>query len=120
MKSKTSDSLLNEGLPVKMVREKVQRKWLFLHEKTVGSTLLLFSKVFFSLDKYQLKIWIENSVFAIRHTGYRKTFTEVILPSDQTKPFAHSWSFNFHTSYKNGMIGHGGRGAVKMIKNNLL
>ena len=29
-------------------------------------------------------------------------------------------SFTFHTSYKNGMIGHGGGNTVKMLKNNLL
>ena len=36
-------------------------------KKIVGSALKLPSKVFFSLDKYQLKIWIENSVFVIQH-----------------------------------------------------
>ena len=29
-------------------------------------------------------------------------------PRDQTIPFAYSYSFTFHTSYKNGMIGHEG------------
>ena len=36
-------------------------------------------------------------------------------PRDQTNPFAYSCSFTFHTSYRNGMIGHGGN-AVKMLK----
>ena len=31
-------------------------------------------------------------------------------PRDQTNPFAYSCSLTFHTSYKNGMIGHGGGG----------
>ena len=39
-------------------------------------------------------------------------------PRDQPNPFAYSCGFTFHTSYKNGMIGHGGN-AVKMLKNTL-
>ena len=49
-------------------------------KKIVGSTLELSAKVFFSLDKYQLKIWVENTVFAIQHIGNRKSFTEVLSP----------------------------------------
>ena len=78
-------------------------------KKIVGSTLVLSAKVFFSLDKYQLKkIWVENTDFAIQQMGNRKSFTEVLSPRDQTIPFAYSCSFTFHTSYKNGVIGHGG------------
>ena len=51
---RTSDSL-NEGLPIKMVRKKFQRKIYFPCEKIVGSTPELLAKVFISLDKYQLK-----------------------------------------------------------------
>ena len=79
-------------------------------KKIVGSTLDLSTKAVFSLDKYQLKIWVENSVFAIQHIENRKSFTEVLSPRDQTNPFAYSCSFTFHTSYKNGMFGHGGGG----------
>ena len=86
-------------------------------KKIVGSTLDLYTKAVFSLDKYQLKIWVENSAFAIQHIENRKRFTEVPSPPpppsphrDQTNPFAYSCSFTFHTSYKNGMIGHGGGG----------
>ena len=90
-------------------------------KKIVGSTLELSSKVFFSLDKYQLKIWIENTVFAIQHIGNRKSLLKWFPPRDQTIPLAYSGSFTFHTSYKDGMYGHaGGRGrggdAVKMLK----
>ena len=53
-------------------------------KKIVGLTLDLSTKAVFLLDKYQLKIM------------------------DQTNPLAYSCSFTFHTSYKNGMIGHGG------------
>ena len=71
------------------------------------------------------KIWVENPVFAIFNI---KEIEEVLLkcfpPRDQTNPFAYCCSFTFHTSYKNGMIGHGGWGGggndVKMLKNNLL
>ena len=38
---------------------------------------------------------------------------------DQANPFAYSCSFILHTTYKNGMIGGGGK-AVKMLKNSLL
>ena len=49
-------------------------------------------------------------------------------PRDQTNPFAYSSGFTFNTSYKNGMIGHGGGGGggggggndVRMLKNNSL
>ena len=50
---RTSDSL-NEGLPIKMTREKFQRKRYFSMKKIVGSTLDLSTKAVFSLDKYQL------------------------------------------------------------------
>ena len=36
-------------------------------KKIVGSTHELSAKVFFALDKYQLKIWVANSDFAILH-----------------------------------------------------
>ena len=52
----------------------------------------------------------ENPVFAIQHIENIKSFTEVLSPRDQTNPFVHCCSFTFHTSYKNGMIGHGGGG----------
>ena len=51
------------------------------------------------------KIWVENSVFAIQDIENRKSFTE-----------AYSCSFTFHTSYKNGMIGHGGGTQSKCSK----
>ena len=47
-------------------------------KKIVGSTLNLSTKAVFSLDKYQLKIWVENFVFAIEHIENRKRFTEVL------------------------------------------
>ena len=70
---RTSDSL-NEGLPIKMTREKFQRKRYFSMKEIVGSTLSLSTKAVFSLDKYQLKIWVENSVFAIQHIENKKLF----------------------------------------------
>ena len=92
-------------------------------KKIVILTLELYTQMFFALDKYLLKIWVENTVFAIQHIGNRKSFTEVLSPRDQTNPFAYRCGFTFSTSYKNGMIGHGGGGGgndVKMLKNNLL
>ena len=43
-------------------------------KEIVGSTLSLSTKAVFSLDKYQLKIWVENSVFAIQHIENKKLF----------------------------------------------
>ena len=37
-------------------------------------TLELYAQVFFALDKYLLKIWVENTVFAIQHIVNRKKF----------------------------------------------
>ena len=51
---RTSDSL-NEGLPIKMTREKFQRKCYFSMKKIAGSILELSTKAIFSLDKYLLK-----------------------------------------------------------------
>ena len=86
-------------------------------KKIAASTLDLSSKAVFSLDQYQLKIWVENCVFAIQHIENRKSFTEVLSPRDQTNPFAYSCNFTFHTSYKNGMIGHGGGGGGERCQN---
>ena len=49
--SRTSDSL-NEGLPIKMAREKFKENNIFSMKKIVGST---YPQKQFSLDKYQLK-----------------------------------------------------------------
>ena len=93
-------------------------------KKIVGLTLELSAKVFLSLDKYQLKNLDWKHCFC--YTTYRqcKKFywsapPPPPPPRDQTIPFAYNCSFTFHTSYKIGMIGHGGGGdAVKMLKNN--
>ena len=83
-------------------------------KKIVGSTLDLSAKAVFLLDKYPLKNMGLKLCFAIQHIENRKRFTEVLSPRDQTNPFAYSCSFTFHTSYKNGMIGHrwGGGGTL--------
>ena len=63
-------------------------------KKIVGSILDLSTKAVFSLDKYLLKIWAENSVFAIQHIENRKSFTEVLSPPLQVIVKIH-WQ---HTS----------------------
>ena len=102
-----------------MAREDLKENDISSIKRNVGSTLELSEKVFFSLDKYQVKYRVETSVFAIQHIENRKSFTEVLPPPHhQTIPFAYSCSFTFHTTYKNVMIGHGGGGdVVKMLKN---
>ena len=95
-----------------MAREKFQRKWYFFHEKDSNfNSRIIHTSVFLHWIS-SLKIWVENTVFAIQHTGNRKSFTEVLSPRDQTNPFAYSCGFTFNTSYKNGMIGHGGGGTM--------
>ena len=123
-KCRTCYKLEDEGLPIKMTREKFQRKQndICSMEKIVGSTLELSAKAFFSLDKYQLKKYgLRNSVFDIQLIEHKKS------PRYQTNPCAYSCSFTFHTSYKNdknGKIGHwgGGFGGGTLSKcfNNLL
>ena len=54
-------------------------------KKIVGSSLDLSTKAVFSLDKYQLKNMVENSVFAIQHIENRKSLTEVLPPPPVTK-----------------------------------
>ena len=66
---RTSDSL-NEGLPIKMTREKFQRKLYFSTKKILGSTLDLSTKAAFSLDKYQLKNMGRKLSFC--YSTYRK------------------------------------------------
>ena len=79
-------------------------------KKIVGSTLTYPQKPFSHWTSTNWKIWAENSVFAIQHIENKKSFTEVLSPLDQTNPFAYICSFTFHTSYKNGIIGHRGGG----------
>ena len=54
-----------------MVRKKFIENNSFSIQMIVGSTLELYAKVFFSLDKSLLKILVENSVFAIQHIENR-------------------------------------------------
>ena len=113
---RTSDSL-NEVLPIKMTREKFQRKLYFFYEKDSRfNPRLISTKPFSHWTSTNWKIWVENSVFAIQNIENRKKlYWSAPPPRDQTNPLAYSCSFTFHTSYKNGMIGHGGN-AVKMLK----
>ena len=75
-------------------------------EKVLGSSLDLSTKILFTLDKYPLKIWVENyvllHVFNIR--GNRKRFFGCFTPIDQANPFVYSFSFTLHTSYRIGML----------------
>ena len=41
------------------------------------------------------EIWVENSIFTIKHIGYRNSFTEVPPQFYQTNPFAYCCSFTF-------------------------
>ena len=82
------------------------------------STLELSAKVFFSLDKYQLKYGLQTLFFAIQLIENRFLYWSAPPPPprDQSNPFAYSCTF--HTTYKNGMIGHGGNDVI-MLKNKI-
>ena len=66
---RTSDSL-KEGLPLKMVREKFQRKRYFSMKKILILTLKLYAQVYFALDKYLLKNMGRKHCFC--YSTYRK------------------------------------------------
>ena len=104
---RTSDSL-NEGLPIKITREKFQRKWYFFYEKDSRFNPRLIHKGVFLIGQVLIKKYGLKTLFLLFKT-YK---LEKVLPPprDQTNPFAYSCVFKFHTSYKNGMIGHGGGG----------
>ena len=92
-----------------MTREKFQRQRYFFYEKDSRFNPRLIHNNSFLIGQVSIKIWDENSVFAIQQIENRKRFTEVFPPPrDLTYPFAYICSFTFHTSYKNGMIGQGG------------
>ena len=97
-----------------MAEEKVQRNDI-LHGKIVCPALGIFAERLFSLDKYQLKIQVENSVFAVQHIGNGK---KVLVQAY----FAYSCSFTLHASFKNGIIGQSGEGCqnVRMLEHKLL
>ena len=53
-------------------------------KKVVCLDLKLMVNTHFTLDKYWLKIWVENSVSAIQHIENRK-MVKVLSPSDEIK-----------------------------------
>ena len=61
-----------------------------------------------------------NLSFHIRHIGNSNRCLEVLSPSDQAIPFAHSCSFTLHTSYTNEIacLIKGGKTARKFSKPN--
>ena len=77
-------------------------------KKIVGLTLELSAKAVFSLDKYQLKNMGRKLFLLFNIKKIENVLLKCFPPRDQTIPFAYGCSFTFHTSYKNGMIGHGG------------
>ena len=107
-------TVLMKDCPLKWPEQSFEENDIFSMKKIVGSTLDLSTKAVFSFDKYQLKNMGWKLCFC--YSTYRKSFTEVLPPRDQTNHFAYSCSFTFHTSYKNGMIGHGGGTLSKCSK----
>ena len=106
-----------------MTREKFQRKQYFFYEKDSRFNPRLIHKSSFligqvPIEKYRLKtLFLLLNIWKIEKV-LLKCFPPP-PPRDQTNPFAYTCSFTFHTSYKNGMIGHGGE-RVEMLENTLL
>ena len=69
LRIRTSNSL-NEGLPIKMTREKFQRKRYFFSEKDSRFNPRLIHKAIFSLDKFQSKNMGRKLCFC--YSTYRK------------------------------------------------
>ena len=78
--SKGPRVVLMTDCQLKWPNQSIKENDIFSLKKIVGSTLEIYAKGFFSLDKYQWKIWVENSVFATQHTENRKKFPP---PRDQ-------------------------------------
>ena len=64
-----------------MTRKKFQRERYFFHEKDGRFNPRLIHNCSFLIGQAPIeKIWVENSVFAIRLIENRKRFTEVLSP----------------------------------------
>ena len=62
---RTSDSL-DERLPIKLAREKFQRKRYFFHENEIRFFPQIIRKSVFLIGQVPIKkIWVENSVFEL-------------------------------------------------------
>ena len=102
-------------------QRKVSKKMIFFQEKDSRFNTRIIPKSVFLIGQVPSKKYGLKTLFLLFNIlEIEKSFTKVLFPLDQTIPFAYNCSFTFHTSYKNGMIGHGGGDAVKMLKNDLL
>ena len=96
---------------MKMTREKFQRKRYFFYEKDSRFNPRLIHKSSFLIGQVPIEKYGLKTLFLLFNI---QKIENVLLkcsppPRDQTNPLAYSCSFTFHTSYKNGMIGHGGK-----------
>ena len=90
---------------------------IFLYEKDSRFNPQLIHKSSFLIGQVPIEKYGLKTLFLLFNI---KKIENVLLKCfphrDQTNPFAYSCSLTFHTSYKNGMNGHGGD-AVEMLKN---
>ena len=96
-----------------MTREKFHRKGYFFYEKDSSFNPRLIHKSGFLIGQVLIEKYELKTLFLLFNTQKIEFFfTEVLPPPprEQTNPFANSCGLTFHTSYKNGMIGHGGGG----------
>ena len=94
-----------------MTREKFQRNDIFFGEKDSRFNPRLIHKSRFLIGQIPIeKYGLKTLLLLFNIEKIEKVLLKCFPPRDQTNPFAYSCSFTFHTSYKNGMIGHGGGG----------
>ena len=108
-----------EDCPYKWPEKKFKRNHSFFYG--IGSWLStrFIPKKGFShcTSNTLLKLWVENSVSAIKHLGNGiKSCFEVFLSIDQANPVAYSCSFTLHTSYiKLACLIYGDGGETKQM-----
>ena len=92
-----------------MVKKSFKENDIFSMKKIVILTLALYAQVCVKLDQYLFKKYGSKTLFLLFNIKeIEKVLLKCFPPRDQTNPFAYSCGFTFNTSYKNGMIGHGG------------
>ena len=89
-----------------------REKFHFFYEKESRFNPRLINKSSFLIGQVpNEKCGLKTPFFAIQHIEIENALLNCFPPPPVTKLiFVYSCSFTFHTSYKSGMIGHGGGG----------
>ena len=82
---------------------------IFFHEKDSNFNSRIIRASVFRIGPVPIKKYGSKTLFLLFNIQeIEKVLLKCFPPRDQTNPFAYSCGFTFNTSYKNGMIGHGG------------